>query len=451
MRSVAALLLVGFVGLGALAAPAYADRPTAEALKKKGDAALAAGKSGDALTFYEQAIDADPELFAAYEAAAPLWFAAKDYDRASKRLRAAVTLDPKFAMGWYHLAFALRKKGELGSAVEAYKKFIELRPGEPDAWYGLGLTYKAMGKKAEAREALGKYIELEKRPERASYVEKARAELEEIEEPAAPAPAPAPAKPPAPAPVPVTPPAPAPVTPPAPAPAKPPAPAPVTPPAPAPAAAPKAGVLTPFPAPTADAAAEATRWLEKGDASFKAKRYDEAAGSYRGAVAADPSSAEARYKLGVALAAAGDLPGAIAAWEGVLLVAPAHEQARRNIELARARLARSAPEPVDEVAVLQKARALVDDGRFASAILLLDGFLADPARATSVAALALRAEAHLGAGDAQAAVVDWMRVLALDPRHRSARAGLAAAYTALGDTPRATYWGTVFEDSKSRP
>jgi tetratricopeptide (TPR) repeat protein len=212
-----------------------------------------------------------------------------------------------------------------------------------------------------------------------------------------------------------------------------------------PASQPMAAAMTPFAAPTAEQAASAKKFRAQGDAAFAAKKYTESVGDYRGAVAADPSDAENRYRLGVALAATGDLSGAIAAWEGVLLVSPKHEKARRNIELARKRLAKADKQSIDDVAMLQKARQLIADGRFESAAVVLDRVLADKLHEDDVDALALRAEARLGQGDAQGAVVDWLRVLALDARHPGAFAGLGKAYAALGDLPRATYYAQLAE------
>jgi tetratricopeptide (TPR) repeat protein len=203
------------------------------------------------------------------------------------------------------------------------------------------------------------------------------------------------------------------------------------------------GTMTPMPSPTPAQLAEARRWLGKGDAAFHARRYDEAIAAYRGAIAANPAGIDARYHLGVALAARGELPGAIAAWEGVLLIDGAHEAARRNIEAARRKHPSgtpATPPPTDDTASFARAKALVDDGRWASATALLDSLLATPARTHDPATLSLRAEARLGAGDAAGAIVDWLAVLALDPRFARAYRGLADAYGLLGDAPRADYF-----------
>ncbi len=612
-------VVVAVVAAAAAAAPAAAaakGRKLAEDLKKQGDAAAAVGDAAKALAAYEQAITADPTYLPTYDAAAPLWFEARQFDVAIARLGAALAGDPRYAMGWYNLAFAHRKKGEHAPAIAAYQKFIELRPAEPDPYFGMGLTYKAMGEREKARAAFTKYVELEKRADKQRFVDKANAELVELGGPvgggagkAAPAAAPAaPAEPAGKPAAPVARPAdasspraraeaarregdkgrdagdakaaekgyraaiaadptwaaphnelgtllfeqgragdavaaferavaldarlelawynlaharrklgrhqdavvayrkyielapgnpdpfyglgqsllalgdkpaaraafaryvelekrpseqkwidkakqevakldagqapgaPAPPAPAAPAPAPVAvAPAPVAPAAPAGPRTP--GVMTPMPAPSPAQLAEARRWIDKGDAAFAAHEYEQSVTHYRGAVAVDPTNVVARYRLGVTLAAQGDLAAALVAWEGVLLVDASHEQARRNIELARTKLARSDRKPAtDEVLALQRARTLVDDGRWASAIALLDGLLAEPLHAQNAAALALRAEARLGGGDAAGAIVDWLGVLAVDPRFARAYRGLADSYAALGDAARAAYF-----------
>src|SRR5262249_50621876 len=100
-------------------------------------------------------------------------------------------------------------------------------------------------------------------------------------------------------------------------------------PTPAPTETPTAGGATgatPAPvaptAPTAGDPAAAKAYITQGDAAFAKKDYDNAANDYKLAADADPADRDSRYRLGVTLAVAGDLPGAINAWESVLLLEP---------------------------------------------------------------------------------------------------------------------------------
>lgn len=169
-----------------------------------------------------------------------------------------------------------------------------------------------------------------------------------------------------------------------------------------------------------------------GDTAFAAARYHEAARAYEAAVGADPDDVDSRYRLGVARAAAGDLPRAVAAWESVLAVEPLHELARRNLDLARLRMP-VAPAP-DPEQVRRRARVLLDEGRAASALMLLD------AVATSPDVLALRAEAQLAVGDPAAALSTARALLAAEPSEARPYRLLAAARNLAGDAAGARYF-----------
>jgi tetratricopeptide (TPR) repeat protein len=234
---------------------------------------------------------------------------------------------------------------------------------------------------------------------------------------------------------------------PAPVPAEPaPAPAAAIAPLPVPVVAEKA---PPAPPPEAPKEAESPRFadanaatfVEKGDELFLAKRYPDAVSAYREAIRVEASHSDARYRLGVALAATGDLAAAIEAWEGVLLFDVSHEKARRNIELSRRRLERTGKvEAPDPELALGRARALLGQARYASAESVLTAFLADPSQAKNLDALSLRAEAFVGTGDARSATRDWLVALGLDPRRARFYRGLGDAYRLLGDKPRARYY-----------
>jgi tetratricopeptide (TPR) repeat protein len=185
--------------------------------------------------------------------------------------------------------------------------------------------------------------------------------------------------------------------------------------------------------------------LRRADEAFEDKQYGIAVAAYRAASSADATNLDAHYRLGVALAATGDLAGAIHAWEDALLVDPRHERARRNIELARERLARKATTTaVDRESTLTRVRALVADGRAASALRALDGMLADASRAHDPDLLALRADVRLQAGDSAGSAKDWLAVLAVDARRVAAYRGLGDAYAGLGDKGRARYFYSEF-------
>jgi tetratricopeptide (TPR) repeat protein len=384
--------LVVVVILGLARGAEAGDRPAAERFKKQGDVALKAGKRDLALSAYERAIAADDSYLAAYDAATPFWLEAQRFSEAVARLEVAVAREPGYALGWYHLAYASRRRNDYPRAVAAYLKFLELRPKEVDPYFGLGMTYMAMGERGKARAALETYVQRERRADRKVYRDRALATIAELDR------------------------------------------------APVLGSEPSSGVVrrvAPLPAPSPAQRAEARRWVEMGDASLRAKKPADAVKAFERAVAANPGYAGAHYRLGAARAARGDLAGAITAWEGALLADPTHAEARRQIEGARRKLVRP---PVDPQAVVARARDLLAEGRWQSALPLLDGLLADPRHARHAAALGLRAEAHLLAGNGNAAVADYLLVLAAAPDDRAAYVGLARAYDLLGDAQRAAWF-----------
>ena len=61
----------------------------------------------------------------------------KDYPNAIQLLRRSVKRDPTQVMSWVWLGQALQNSGDRAGAIEAYKKALELKPGQPDAEKGL--------------------------------------------------------------------------------------------------------------------------------------------------------------------------------------------------------------------------------------------------------------------------------------------------------------------------
>jgi len=56
-----------------------------------------------------------------------------------------LTIDPASPDTYFNLGNAYYESGDLPSAVEAYKKTIELAPGDAAAYGNLSLTYKRLG------------------------------------------------------------------------------------------------------------------------------------------------------------------------------------------------------------------------------------------------------------------------------------------------------------------
>ncbi|MCA9672792.1 MAG: tetratricopeptide repeat protein, partial [Myxococcales bacterium] len=172
-RSARFAVLAAAVVVG-LATPARADRAAALRHKAAGDAAVQSGAHRRAVKAYLNAITADSTYMPAYGALSTHYLRWRQYRDAAALLARAVRKAPRYANGWYNLAYALRKLNKLNKAVLAYRRYAALRPASADPYYGIGLALKELGDHAGAAESFERYVQLEKRGERQAWVRKAR-------------------------------------------------------------------------------------------------------------------------------------------------------------------------------------------------------------------------------------------------------------------------------------
>ncbi|MEY2481462.1 MAG: hypothetical protein QOI04_2389 [Verrucomicrobiota bacterium] len=76
-----------------------------------------------------------------------------ELESAVEKYRRCVDLDPQFFDGWHALGMALMKVGRFPEAIEAGKKSTELRPNDQIAWTSLSLFYNRAGRIKEAEAA----------------------------------------------------------------------------------------------------------------------------------------------------------------------------------------------------------------------------------------------------------------------------------------------------------
>jgi Flp pilus assembly protein TadD len=83
-----------------------------------------------------------------------------DLESAVQKYRRCVDVNPSFFDGWHALGMALMKLGRFAEAVEAGKKAVELRPNDQIGWTSLSLFYNRAGniKEAEAAGAKAKIL-----------------------------------------------------------------------------------------------------------------------------------------------------------------------------------------------------------------------------------------------------------------------------------------------------
>ena len=76
-----------------------------------------------------------------------------ELESAVEKYRRCVDLDPSFFDGWHALGMALMKIGRFDEAIGAGKKAVELRPNDQIGWTSLSLFYNRAGNIQEAEAA----------------------------------------------------------------------------------------------------------------------------------------------------------------------------------------------------------------------------------------------------------------------------------------------------------
>jgi Flp pilus assembly protein TadD len=76
-----------------------------------------------------------------------------ELESAVEKYRRCVELAPEFFDGWHALGMALMKTGRFPEAIEAGRKATELRPNDQIAWTSLSLFYNRSGNIQEAEAA----------------------------------------------------------------------------------------------------------------------------------------------------------------------------------------------------------------------------------------------------------------------------------------------------------
>jgi cytochrome c-type biogenesis protein CcmH/NrfG len=100
-----------------------------------------------------------------------------DFVDAAAEMETAVRFEPRFAFGWYLLGSTSRRAGSCDRAVAAYRRYLELRPAEPDPLFGIGLCLQAIGDRDGALTSFQRYVERDTRPGSTEFVAAAKARI----------------------------------------------------------------------------------------------------------------------------------------------------------------------------------------------------------------------------------------------------------------------------------
>ncbi len=76
-----------------------------------------------------------------------------ELESAVEKYRRCVELDPQFFDGWHALGMALMKLGRFPEAIEAGKTTVALKPNDQIGWTSLSLFYNRNGNIPEAEAA----------------------------------------------------------------------------------------------------------------------------------------------------------------------------------------------------------------------------------------------------------------------------------------------------------
>lgn len=122
---------------------------------------LAQGKSEAALGHLEQAVGADPTLFAARLDLGIELFGQGRYSEAQEELRAAAELERSDPLPWFYLGLLYDALGQEKEALLAYDEALARDPEHRASLYNKAALLERLGRAEEAREAYEKLLQLD--------------------------------------------------------------------------------------------------------------------------------------------------------------------------------------------------------------------------------------------------------------------------------------------------
>jgi tetratricopeptide (TPR) repeat protein len=132
----------------------------AEYYLQLGDALCNAGRFGEAVSVYEEALRREPKSAAALQRLALGLSSLRQYARADAALEQALDLAPDAAT-WIQLGVVRLQEGKAPDANAAFEKGMDLDPEMPDAYNTAGAIWFKIGDTARAENALRRAIRLQ--------------------------------------------------------------------------------------------------------------------------------------------------------------------------------------------------------------------------------------------------------------------------------------------------
>ena len=132
---------------------AYQKCVKAEELSYKGD-------RENAIKFYNEAIELNPNLYQAYYNRGLAYSVLRQYERAIQDYSKAIELNPNYFNAYNNRGNDYSNLKQYEKAIQDYSKAIELNPNYSAAYYNRGRAYEKLGNNSKAQADFAKYEEL---------------------------------------------------------------------------------------------------------------------------------------------------------------------------------------------------------------------------------------------------------------------------------------------------
>jgi len=131
--------------------------PTLDALNALGIAYARNGRAREALDVFARSLNIDPDNPMTHENIGAIHLIAGRLDAARAEFEHALRANPASAQGHAGLAMVAFKSGDRATAIDRWKRAVELDPTNWDALYDLGVQLARAGRAAEARPYLERF------------------------------------------------------------------------------------------------------------------------------------------------------------------------------------------------------------------------------------------------------------------------------------------------------
>jgi tetratricopeptide (TPR) repeat protein len=155
-----------------------ANPGNADALNNLGQALVRAGRTREAIPYFDRAVAAADAVWAYHFNRARAYGELKEWTRAVAGYRDAARLFPDDYVTAFNLARALQSNGDLSGAIGQFERAIALAPGQSDFHLSHGYALETAARPRDAAAAYRRYLELE---EMGPQAEKIKARIAQLE------------------------------------------------------------------------------------------------------------------------------------------------------------------------------------------------------------------------------------------------------------------------------